>query len=84
MNPDIEETSLLFIKRLFAKLGGWPLIEPTWSEEKFDWVQLWKNFRTVGWTFDIFFSMQVYSDRSNHSERMLTVWVTIMVLYYLN
>ncbi|XP_063918178.1 neprilysin-2-like [Zophobas morio] len=81
MNPDVEETSLLFIKRLFAKLGGWPLIEPTWSEEKFDWVQLWQNFRTIGWTFDIFFSMQVYSDRSNHSERMLTITQPDLINY---
>jgi predicted metalloendopeptidase len=46
MNYDlIRERGIEPLLEILKKLGGWPLLDPDWDEEKFDWLTLVANLR---------------------------------------
>lgn len=70
----IEEQGLAPLEKVLRKLGGWPVVEgEKWDEENFSWVKSLYLNKKLGYSFDIFFDLGVYSDFKNSSWRSLSI-----------
>ena len=43
----IEERGDAPLRVLLEKLGGWPVLDPNWNEEAFDWIELVGKLRLL-------------------------------------
>lgn len=70
----IQKDGLKKTKLLFKQIGGWPTLDGTnWREEQFDWKKSVYRLRRVGIHFEIFFTMNLETDKKDASKYILSV-----------
>jgi hypothetical protein len=69
----IEEQGLRPIFEILKKLGGWPVLLNTWSDNFFDWKNSVYVNRKIGYSVDYFLSLDIDTDPKNSSKRIITV-----------
>lgn len=74
----IEERGIKPLTDILESLGGWPVMKgDSWSEENFNWIEMVKKFRTLGFSTDYIFSFSVGLDYKNSTRNILEVGVCI-------
>ncbi|KAE8748157.1 hypothetical protein FOCC_FOCC005160 [Frankliniella occidentalis] len=69
----VEERGLTPTKEILQKLGGWPVLEKDWSEEKFDWKEAVYKFRKEGFSVDYIFDFSINIDLKNSTSRVIDI-----------
>lgn len=70
----IEGRGLSPLIEILNELGGWPVLEgDTWIEDAFDWTEMLKKFRHMGFNTQTIFSLYLETDLRNSSKRVLYV-----------
>ena len=65
-----EQVGLEPLKQVLEKIGGWPLVDKTWSEVNYDWVSAYIFLRSrLGLNY--IFNMYVDIDSKNTSKRVI-------------
>ncbi|RZC35967.1 Peptidase M13 N domain containing protein, partial [Asbolus verrucosus] len=71
---EIEANALPNLKKIFKKIGGWPVVEgQRWDEKRFSWTSTSYEFMKLGVNFRIFFDFIVKPDVANSSRYLLNV-----------
>ncbi|XP_045470626.1 neprilysin-2-like [Harmonia axyridis] len=69
-----EQEDFKFFKNMMKELGGWPVLEGNyWNEKIFDWKSTQYNFRKLGLHHTQFISSYVGLDAKNSTKRIFTM-----------
>ncbi|XP_055588179.1 neprilysin-4 [Uranotaenia lowii] len=74
----IEKRGLQPLFDLLASLGGWPVLDPTWKAENFDWLNLTAQIRKFN--NDIMITQWVGADIKNSDENAIQLDQTVLGL----
>ncbi|XP_045483714.1 neprilysin-2-like [Harmonia axyridis] len=68
----VESDGLKWMKQIFARMGGWPILEgEDWNEEEFDWKETVHKLRQMGINFEFFINLSVERDKKDPAEYVL-------------
>lgn len=65
----IKSSGLNDLRQLVVKLGGWPVVDPNWNEEEYDWTKIHYKMTDIGLNVDAFIDVDVgidYEDKTVH------------------
>lgn len=72
----IEERGIKPLQDIFEMFGGWPVVKgDLWNEGNWEWIDVLKKFRRMGFATSILFRFTVDTDLRNSSTRILEVSV---------
>ncbi|XP_044761824.1 neprilysin-2-like [Coccinella septempunctata] len=73
MNESALETDgLKWMKQIFRRMGGWPILEgDNWNEQEFDWQQAVHKLRRMGVNFEFFIDVSVERDKKDPTKYVL-------------
>lgn len=69
----IEIDSLPYFMSAIKDLGGWPLLDKKWNENKFDWKELVYKLRKRASGVSYFVSLYIGIDDKNSTRRLIHV-----------
>ena len=69
----IEERGDAPLRRFLASIGGWPVVDATWSERDFDWLKLIATLRQ--YNNRVLINQWISSDDRNSSINIIQVCV---------
>ncbi|KAJ8664917.1 hypothetical protein QAD02_006579 [Eretmocerus hayati] len=66
----IERKGNKEFQKLIKSFGGWPVLEKSWSDSKFDWKKLMYDFQKAGFSSVFFINVEfvAHSDSRNREE----------------
>jgi len=69
----IEEIGLDPLKKMLVELGGWPVLEENWDDEKFSWQETVYALRKAGYSTDYLIDFSIGTDSKNSSWRLIDI-----------
>ncbi|XP_033212284.1 neprilysin-2-like [Belonocnema kinseyi] len=69
----IEKNGLRGALDDLKKFGGWPVLENTWNERKFEWKQSTYTMMKLGYGASYFFNFQIITDPLNSKKRVINI-----------
>lgn len=69
----IDSQALKIMKDILKDIGGWPTIDTNWKESDFEWNRATHKLRRIGYTFDIFLSVEVGINRNEPDKHIVEV-----------
>lgn len=70
----IEKLGIESLKNSLHELGGWPVVEgPNWNETMFDWINVTKKIRQIGFKPEMFITFKLIADVMNNTKNMIFV-----------
>ncbi|KAL3279815.1 hypothetical protein HHI36_017322 [Cryptolaemus montrouzieri] len=68
----IEAEGLKWMKQIFRRIGGWPILEEDeWKEEEFDWKKAVHKLKQMGINFEFFITLSVERDKVDPTKYVL-------------
>lgn len=70
----IEKLGIESLKNSLHELGGWPVVDgPNWNESMFDWINVTKKIRQIGFKPEMFITFKLIADVMNNTKNMIFV-----------
>lgn len=69
----IDLQPMKIMKDILKDIGGWPSLDTNWKENDFEWYRATHKLRKLGYTFDLYLSIEVGIDRNNEDKHMIEV-----------
>ncbi|KAJ8936548.1 hypothetical protein NQ314_012288 [Rhamnusium bicolor] len=74
----IEEDQNRTLKKLFQKLGEWPVLKgESWNETSFDWGEIVEKCKDAGLYYDWFINLQNYQENNYGNRLYITAPVNV-------
>lgn len=72
----IEKLGITSLRNALDELGGWPVVEgANWNETSFDWINVTKKIRQIGFKPEMFVTFKVIADVMNNTRNMIFVCI---------
>lgn len=70
---EIENDNLTSFRALLDSFGGWPVLETSWNESDFVWINTTYKLRNAGFSFEYIFDISIAPHYLNSSRRILVL-----------
>ncbi|XP_027199792.2 neprilysin-2-like [Dermatophagoides pteronyssinus] len=70
----IEKLGITSLRNALDELGGWPVVQgSSWNESTFDWINVTRKIRKIGFKPEMFVTFKVIADVMNNTRNMIFV-----------
>ena len=72
----IEKLGITSLRNALDELGGWPVVQgSSWNESTFDWINVTRKIRKIGFKPEMFVTFKVIADVMNNTRNMIFVCI---------